>query len=79
MQVLAQIAKVLPNDNTTARSEFVTSGGFGRVQQLDAQSGSKLKEFVDVINSCYPEEIVKYYSPGYSQQLLEKLESMGGG
>jgi len=77
--VLAQISKVLPNDTTTARSEFVTSGGFAKVQQLDAAAGSKLKEFVDVINSCYPEEIVKYYSPGYSQQLLEKLDQMNAG
>lgn len=31
---------------------------------------------VEIINSCYPEEIVKYYSPSYSQQLLEKLDTM---
>jgi len=29
-----------------------------------------------VINSCYPEEIVKYYSPAYSAQLLQKLEAL---
>ena len=46
------------------------------MQALDAESGSKLREHVDVINSCYPEEIVKYYSPGYSAQLLEKLDTM---
>jgi hypothetical protein len=39
-------------------------------------SGNKLKEHVDIINSCYPEEIVKYYSPGYSASLLEKLDAM---
>jgi hypothetical protein len=26
---------------------------------------SKLKEAVDIINSCYPEEVVRYYSPSY--------------
>ena len=41
--VLQQIAKVLPND-ATGRHDFVTSGGFAVVQQLDANSGSKLKE-----------------------------------
>ena len=27
---------------------------------------------MDVIKSCYPEEIVQYYSPAYPAQLLEK-------
>lgn len=39
-----------------------------------AESGSELRAHIDVINSCYPEEIVRYYSPGYSQTLLEKIE-----
>lgn len=73
--VLQQIAKVLPND-AAGRHDFVTSGGFAKVQQLDSVSGMKLKEHVDIINSCYPEEIVKYYSPGYSASLLEKLDAM---
>eukprot|EP00899_Mesostigma_viride_P026677 jgi/Mesvir1/7194/Mv19022-RA.1 len=72
---LAQLAKVLPNDGE-GRHAFVTSGGFAKVQQLNSQPGSKLKEHIDVINSVYPVELVKYYSPGYSQQLLEKLDSM---
>ena len=73
--VLAQLAKVLPND-PSGRTEFVKSGGFARLQALDAESGTKLKEYVDVINSAYPEEIVKYYSPDYSRTLLEKLDAM---
>eukprot|EP00218_Dolichomastix_sp_CCMP3274_P007306 CAMPEP_0170143668 /NCGR_PEP_ID=MMETSP0033_2-20121228/12378_1 /TAXON_ID=195969 /ORGANISM="Dolichomastix tenuilepis, Strain CCMP3274" /LENGTH=508 /DNA_ID=CAMNT_0010380131 /DNA_START=28 /DNA_END=1554 /DNA_ORIENTATION=+ len=70
--VLQQLAKVLPND-AAGRHDFVTSGGFAIVQQLDAASGSKLKEYVDVINSSYPEDIVRYYSPNFSKELLEKL------
>ena len=34
------------------------------------------REAVEIINSCYPEEIVKYYSPEYNKQLLEKLDSL---
>jgi hypothetical protein len=30
---------------------------------------------VEVINSAFPEEIVRYYSPAYSRQLLEKLDA----
>ena len=26
------------------------------------------------INVCYPEEIVRYYSPNYAQDLLQKLQ-----
>jgi len=37
-----------------------------------------LLQAVEIINSCYPEEIVKYYSPSYSQQLLDKLDTMAG-
>jgi len=70
--VLSQISKVLPND-ATGRHDFVTSGGLAAVQALEASSGSAIKEYVDVIKSCYPEEIVQYYSPGYATQLLDKL------
>lgn len=72
--IIGQIAKVLPND-PASRHDFVTSGGFATVQALDAAAGSAFREHVEVINSCFPPEIVKYYSPGYSKQLLEKLET----
>jgi len=70
--VLQQISKVLPND-PTGRHDFVTSGGLAAVQALEANSGSAIKEYVDIIKSCYPEEIVQYYSPGYATQLLDRL------
>jgi hypothetical protein len=66
---------VLAND-PSGRAAFVHSGGLAAVQQMGEAPGSKLKEAVEIINSVYPEEIVKYYSPSYSQQLLEKLESL---
>jgi 3-methyladenine DNA glycosylase AlkD len=72
--VLEQVGKVLSAD-PASRSSFVHSGGLAAVQQMAEAPGSNLKEAVDIINSNYPEEIVKYYSPGYSQQLLSKLES----
>lgn len=37
-------------------------------------SGTKLGEYIRTINECYPEEIVRYYSPGYSKTLLEKVK-----
>ncbi|ORX42019.1 ARM repeat-containing protein [Piromyces finnis] len=38
-------------------------------------NNSKLAEAIRTINSCYPEEIVHYYSPGYSSFLLEKINN----
>lgn len=43
--------------------------------QQDSFLGSKLAESIRTINECYPEEIVRYYSPGYSNTLLAKLDS----
>ena len=65
------------------------------MQEISSQQGSVLAEHIRVINSCYPEEIVRYYltpylththtgitstsgdryySPGYSDTLLERVE-----
>jgi len=71
--VVHQFAKVLPHD-VTARKDFVSSGAIQRLQDIEAEPGSKLKEFKDTINSCYPEEIVNYYSPNYSDTLMKKVE-----
>ncbi|KAM9712345.1 sperm-associated antigen 6 [Menidia menidia] len=72
--VLGQFSKVLPHDSK-ARRLFVTSGGLKKVQEIDAEPGSALREHIIAINGCFPEEIVRYYSPGYSDALLERLES----
>jgi tellurite resistance protein len=72
--VVLQFAKVLPNQ-PQARKSFVQSKGLERIQELktDDQS-SKLQEYINTINACYPPEIVQYYSPNYSQTLLDKLD-----
>ncbi|XP_029385345.1 sperm-associated antigen 6 [Echeneis naucrates] len=72
--VACQFSKVLPHDSK-ARRLFVTSGGLKKVQEIEAETGSPLQEYINAINSCFPEEIVRYYSPGYSEVLLERLES----
>ncbi|XP_023030020.2 uncharacterized protein [Leptinotarsa decemlineata] len=71
--VLGQYSKVLPQD-PKARRLFVTTGGLKKVQMIDAQPGTTLYEYITVINSCFPEEIVRYYSPGYPETLLDKVE-----
>jgi len=71
--VVKQFAKVLPND-AAARKLFVTSGGLKKIQEIKAEEGSELLESVETINSAFPPEVVKYYSPGYSNTLLERLD-----
>lgn len=70
--VVAQLAKMLLND-PDARTQFVTSGGLEKLQRLLIDVGSKLKQMVDSINAYYPEEIVRYYSPGNSGALLQRI------
>ncbi|XP_069770732.1 sperm-associated antigen 6 isoform X4 [Narcine bancroftii] len=72
--VVGQYSKVLPYD-TKARRVFVTSGGLKKIQEIKAEPGSIMQEYINGINNCYPEEIVRYYSPGYSDALLERVEN----
>lgn len=75
--VIAQYAKVLPHD-ATARRNFVTTGGLQKIQDIVASDGEQsemLADYIQTINNCYPEEIVRYYSPGYSATILEKIDS----
>ena len=72
--VVAQFAKVLPND-PKARKLFVTSGGLKKVQEIKPEPGSQLEEAISVINAAFPPDIVKYYSPGIEASLLERLDA----
>ncbi|PRP77536.1 sperm associated antigen 6-like, partial [Planoprotostelium fungivorum] len=71
--VIYQFAKILPND-TKARRDFATNGSLQKLQVISTEPGSKLKDYIQTINNVYPEEIVQYYSPGYSKTLLAKIE-----
>lgn len=71
--VLGQFSKILPND-PRARRSFVSSGALRKVQAIQAEPGSTLMEYISIINCCFPEEVVLYYSPGYPDSLLERVE-----
>ncbi|XP_046617133.1 sperm-associated antigen 6-like isoform X3 [Neodiprion virginianus] len=71
--VFRKLLEILPND-ARARRMFVTTGGLKKVQEIQAEPGSMLLEFITIINCCFPEEIVRYYSPGYPDTLLEAVE-----
>jgi len=71
--VVHQFAKVLPN-NPTAKKSFVQARCLQRIQELKADDKTKLHEYIQTINACFPEDIVQYYSPNYSEKLLKKLD-----
>merc|ERR1712083_260133 len=75
--VCAQFAKVLPTQ-LEAKRTFVQSGGFQKIQEIKAEPDSKLREYIDEINSHYPADIVNYYSPNHADNLLKRLDEHGG-
>ncbi|KAI8852273.1 armadillo-type protein [Chytridium lagenaria] len=69
---------------------FVTSGALQRLQEIAVSFGEGAGKnvvnapgvpaalYVRTINECYPEEIVRYYSPGYSNTLWKRGQENGG-
>lgn len=53
---------------------FVQSEGLKKIQDIKASPGSKLKQYIDEINSLYPQDIIQYYSPDYAATLMKKLD-----
>lgn len=53
---------------------FVLSEGLKKIQEIKAPPGSKLRLYIDEINSIYPQEVVQYYSPDYANTLLRRLD-----
>ena len=39
--------------------------------------GSRIKTLIDDIKIIYPDNIWKYYSPDYKEQLLNDLDNLG--
>ena len=75
--VVNQFAKVLPHD-ASARRSLVTSGGLQKMLELQPEPESKLGELLRSIKECYPKEMVDYYSPNYSEKLLDTLDASSG-
>ena len=50
---------MLPHD-PQARRQFVTSGCLRKVQEIQAEPGTELREYINTINNCFPEEIVRW-------------------
>lgn len=73
--ILIQFKKVLPTD-PNAKKSFVLKGGLKDIQQKLNSNHLKLKQCIEEINSYYPQEIVQYFSPDYSETLMNKFEEL---
>ena len=55
----------------------VVSGGGEKLSESGGEDGESgevvMGEWINIINTCYPQEIVQFYSPNYAQTLIEKL------
>ncbi|XP_014283991.1 sperm-associated antigen 6-like isoform X2 [Halyomorpha halys] len=71
--VIGQFSQILPT-NARARRLFVISGSLKKMQEIKAEPGSSLMEYISIVNSCFPEDIIKYYSPGYPDALLDLVD-----
>jgi hypothetical protein len=75
--VLEQISILLPK-NPKAKAPFVASGAFQAVQKIEPPPGSKIQGYIEIINQCYPEHAVRFYSPHYQQELMQEVEALEG-
>jgi len=79
--VIVQFSKILPND-VAMRRMFVTSGALHRLQEIvvitkkdPANVSMQIEDVVNSINKCFPDEVIKYYTPGYPETLLQKVDN----
>ena len=75
---LAKVQELLAKEKERERTGRVGGGGGGVVGGekggVDGGEGEVLMaEWINIINTCYPQEIVQFYSPNYAQTLIEKL------
>lgn len=71
--ILGQFSKVLPKD-ASARRLFITTGGLKKVQEIEYEEKSLVGEYIGMINSCFPDDIVKFYAPGFNDSILERMD-----
>jgi hypothetical protein len=70
--ILQQYTKYLKDDNIEMK-DFAQNGGLQKLQELKGKVGEKLVALIDQINTFYPDDIIKYYSPEYAAELLNKI------
>ena len=61
-------------DNKEAKRNFV-NGGLQKLQEIKVKASGPIQQLISDINSYYDDAIVKYYSPDYASNLLNKIDN----
>merc|ERR1711997_131583 len=71
LQKIQELKYLYESSKDKAEDENVENDEDANAENIDY---SDVLSFISTINSCFPPELVQYYSPNYSQQLLKKLD-----
>ena len=61
-------------DNKEAKRNFV-NGGLQKLQEIKVKASGPIQQLISDINSYYDDAIIKYYSPDYASNLLNKIDN----
>ena len=61
-------------DNKNAKKNFI-NGGLQKLQEIKVKASGPIQQLISDINSYYDDSIIKYYSPDYAQNLLNKIDN----
>jgi HEAT repeat protein len=74
LYVLKQLSQILPND-VDARKKFAESSSLTKLLAIKTDDDEMI-ESIKIISACYPDDVIKYYTPGYDVELLKKIDSI---
>lgn len=71
---IIQFSKILPN-NSTYKKSFIKSGCLQRLQEIkNSEEGKKIEMEINLINQSFPDDIINFYTPGYSETLIKRID-----
>ena len=71
--ILTQYVTCL-KDNKEAKRNFI-NGGLQKLQEIKVNASGPIQQLISDINSYFDDTIVKYYSPDYATNLLNKIDN----
>ena len=71
---MMDLVKELHELSPEAKINFV-NGGLQKLQEIKVKASGPIQQLISDINSYYDDAIVKYYSPDYASNLLNKIDN----
>ncbi|SCO67406.1 PF16 protein, putative [Plasmodium vivax] len=74
---ICQFAKIIPK-SPAHKKAFIKSGCLKRLQEMkNSEEAKKVEMEINAINKSFPEDVVNYYTPGYSETLIKRIDQAG--